>query len=118
MSRAQTAAWTADEIIKDNSAKAAHEQSRLIAEMIAPHTPNLTLYPAVYREAILEPFRRAGLARRRAERKKRKKASDAGRIHVGAAYRRIIHIDPIGKHDTHTRELHATKGWRSFRIVR
>jgi len=78
----------------------------------------------VLRDWCNEPSRRRAMMAKVAQRRLKKLASNVTR--KGDDFRRIIKVMPIGYalpcrsdnfNKTHQAELHATKGWRSYRAV-
>ena len=86
------------------------------------------IHPCVIREFATEPKRREAMAQRMKAARDRKAASKFGA--KGTAYRRIIHTKIVPEPGSSLSELykslgtpsrehsfHATKGWRSHRVV-
>lgn len=77
--------------------------------------------PCVAREWSKEPKRREVMLTRSLNRATRKLMSSSGRKHTRDPYRRILKTivgktrDHLGH--LHERQFHATKGWRSYRVV-
>ena len=93
-----------NEVIKKNAAKTHEEQRDLILKAVE----GLPCNKVRLQEALGEPYRRFVLATRSAVRKARR-LNASGK---GTNYRRIIHTETrFGR----IRQLHATKGWRSYR---
>lgn len=77
--------------------------------------------PCVAMEWSKEPERRAAMLTRNQRRSTRKLMSSSGRRYTRRPYRRILKTivgkgrDHLGH--LHERQFHATKGWRSYRVV-
>lgn len=124
-----------NKICKANVTLLPYEQQLLIRDALGIAEASIRSLPPRHREALNEPFHRHALAARRKIRSDRKKASKFGG--KGDAYRRIIKTTTVKgcsfelpvlelsgetivkKFTVPDREfqLHATKGWRNYRIT-